>query len=196
MCLRLIQLCNHSTSELIQYATISGVAIPRQKDANCSPPHGSSSPAFLLAQVGSHAASKFAERLRTLNLVPAHAGILRILAATPAITQQALAVALGSVPSRLVALLDELEAKGLVERKADEADRRRYALCLTGEGVSTLQAIGKIARAHQQELLASLSADEQHQLSALLQRVANQQGLLKGVHPGYATIERPAKSKP
>src|SRR5271154_6424832 len=67
--------------------------------------------AFLLAQVGAHAASKFGERLGGLKLVPAHAGILRILAATPGITQQALATSLGALPSRLVALVDELESR-------------------------------------------------------------------------------------
>ena len=64
--------------------------------------------AFLLAQVGAHAASRFAERLSVLELIPAHAGVFRILAATPAITQQALATALGTLPSRLVAIVDDL----------------------------------------------------------------------------------------
>ena len=107
---------------------ISAISEPR------SEPRGSAAPAFLLAQVGSHAATKFAERLRPLGLSPAHAGILRILDASPAITQQALASALGSPPSRLVALVDELESKGLIERQENEADRRRYALLLTAKG--------------------------------------------------------------
>jgi hypothetical protein len=60
--------------------------VPPESDENCSKPvRGRSAPAFLLAQVGAHAAAKFAERLRAIELVPAHAGILRILAATPAI---------------------------------------------------------------------------------------------------------------
>jgi len=141
--------------------------------------------AFLLAQLGSHAASKFAARLAQLELIPAHAGIFRILAATPAITQQALATALGTLPSRLVALVDELESKGLLERRPHESDRRSYALHLTEKGKATLQAIGKVAREHQQALLAALSEDEQAALAALLQRVADQQGLTRGVHPGF-----------
>jgi DNA-binding MarR family transcriptional regulator len=148
-------------------------------------PPGSSSPAFLLAQLGAHAAGKFGERLRELELLPSHAGILRILAARPAITQQTLAATLGTPPSRLVALVDELESKELVERQPNESDRRSNALRLTEKGRSTLQTIGKIARAHQQTLLAALSEEEQRQLSALLQRVAEEQGLIKGVHPGY-----------
>ncbi|HWW97827.1 MAG TPA: MarR family winged helix-turn-helix transcriptional regulator [Edaphobacter sp.] len=149
--------------------------------------------AFLLAQVRAHAASKFAERLSALELIPAHAGIFRILAATPAITQQALATALGTLPSRLVAIVDDLESKGLLERRPHERDRRRYALHLTEKGQSTLQAIGRIAREHQQTLLEALSEEEQRLLSVLLQRVAEQQGLIKGVHPGFSNIARPDK---
>jgi DNA-binding MarR family transcriptional regulator len=164
-----------------------------EKSDKCSKPKGRSGPAFLLAQVGAHAASKFAERLAELKLVPAHAGILRILGATPAITQQALATALGTLPSRLVALMDELESKGLLERRPHESDRRSYALHLTDAGQSTLQAVGRIAREHQQALLAELSEEEQRQLAALLQRVADQQGLIPRVHPGYGSSERPGR---
>ncbi len=148
------------------------------------PVRGRSSPAFLLAQLGAHAASKFAERLGEINLVPAHAGVLRILAATPGITQQALAKALGTLPSRLVSLVDDLQARGLVERQSNDEDRRRYALCLTDEGVRLLEPIGKIAREHQRKLLAALSEEEQKQLSGLLKRVCAEQGLLEGIHPG------------
>jgi DNA-binding MarR family transcriptional regulator len=176
-------------------ATIRKVKQQGGKDENVSkPPQGSSGTAFLLAQVGGHAASRFAERLSALELIPAHAGIFRILAATPAITQQALATALGTLPSRLVAIVDDLESRGLLERRPHESDRRSYALHLTEKGQSTLQAIGRIAREHQQTLLEALSEEEQRALSVLLQRVAEQQGLVKGVHPGFRHIGLPEKS--
>ena len=140
---------------------------------------------FLLAQVGAHAASQFAERLGKLQLAPRHAGILRILNSNAAITQQALAATLNMVPSRLVALLDEMENRALIERRANPDDRRSYAVHITEIGRSTLRAISVIAREHSQALLAALSDDELHQLASLLQRVAEQQGLTPGVHPGY-----------
>jgi DNA-binding MarR family transcriptional regulator len=119
----------------------------RSTDEKCPESHeirGSSSPAFLLAQVGSHG------------------GIVRILEATPGLTQQALANALGSLPSRLVALVDELEAKGLLERQSDDWDRRRYSLRLTEKGMATLQSIGRIAREH---LDVSYIGSESHKLT-------------------------------
>ena len=84
-----------------------------------------------------------------------------------------------------MAIVDELESKGLLERRPHESDRRSYALHLTEKGKATLQAIGKVAREHQQALLAALSEDEQAALAGLLQRIADQQGLTRGVHPGF-----------
>jgi len=144
--------------------------------------------AFLLTQLGTHAAARFAERLAALHLGPPHAGILHLMAATPGMTQQALAQRLGMVPSRLVALLDELEAQGLTERHMDAGDRRRHSLVLTEKGRRTLAAIGEISQEHQHALLAALSGDEQRQLGMLLQRVADEQGLTRNVHPGYRTL--------
>lgn len=144
------------------------------------------SPAFLLAQVGAHAAMKFAERLSAIDLSPPHAGILRFVNASGGISQQALAGNLGILPSRLVVLIDELEARGLLERRADPADRRSYALHLTDKGRDTMKAIGRVARDHQDALLTSLGAEDRDRLASLLLRVADQQGLRPGVHPGFA----------
>ena len=74
--------------------------------------------AFLLAQIGHHAAGLFAERMEQLDLTPPHAGILRAIAAEPGRSQQALSRQLGLLPSRVVAYVDELEDRGYVERQA------------------------------------------------------------------------------
>ena len=149
--------------------------------------------AFLLAQVGAHAAAKFAERLEPLKLTPAHAGILRAISAEPGISQQQLAAWLGMFPSRLVLVLDELERAGLLQRKALPSDRRTYALQLTAKGRDKLQAIGRLARDHQEKLCAALSAGEQETLAALLSRIAGEQHLTPGVHPGYRQLGRRRK---
>jgi DNA-binding MarR family transcriptional regulator len=143
-------------------------------------------PAFLLAQVGAHAAARFAERLSPLGLTPAHAGVLRILARSPDMTQRALADLLGMFPSRLVLLLDDLEVKGLLERHARPEDRRSYALRLTAAGRVQLEKIGRVSRQHQADLCAALTVAETNRLRELLQKIATQQELRPGVHPGYA----------
>jgi DNA-binding MarR family transcriptional regulator len=154
------------------------------------PPRRRTSAAFLIAQVGSHAATKFAERLAPLGLSPPHAGILRVLSASPGLTQQALGTVLGILPSRLVILVDELEKRGLVERRDTPEDRRSYALHVTAKGRETLAQIGRVAREHDAAVCAALSEKEREQLAALLGRVAEEQGLTPGVHPGFKRLGR------
>ncbi|HLZ97543.1 MAG TPA: MarR family winged helix-turn-helix transcriptional regulator [Steroidobacteraceae bacterium] len=142
--------------------------------------------AFLLAQIGAHAARLFAERIAGLGLTPAHAGIFRILSATPGMTQKELAAALGALPNRIVGLVDELQDKGLIERRVQAQDRRRHALQITEAGRKMNDALGAAARNHQAALLEALTEEERAQLASLLQRVADQQSLIPRVHPGYA----------
>ena len=146
---------------------------------------GIGQPGFLLAQLGAHAASQFAEKLKLIDLTPPDAGILRLLRMSPGLSQQELAGRLGIHPSRLVALLDNLEKRGFVERRPNPEDRRLYSLHLTDGGAGALERIGKVAREHQDALLSALSAEERKTLGTLLLRVAEQQGLTPGVHPGY-----------
>lgn len=155
---------------------------------------GKGQPAFLLAQLGAHAASQFAERLGVLELAPSDAGILRLLRVTAGLSQQELASKLQIHPSRLVAILDNLERRGLVERRANPDDRRLYSIHLTKDGGEILEKIGRVAREHEDGLLSALSGGERDQLAALLLRIADQQGLVRGVHPGYQRLGRPKES--
>lgn len=156
-------------------------------------------PAFLLAQLGAHAASKFAERLKVLDLTPADAGILRLLRVASGLSQQELAGTLRIHPSRLVAILDNLEKRGCLERRPNPDDRRLYSLHLTKGGEEALGRIGKVAREHKDALLAALGDEERNALGSLLLRIADQQGLTRGVHPGYRLMgqsKRPAVNEP
>ena len=149
---------------------------------------GLKQPAFLLAQLGAHAASQFAERLGVLELTPADAGILRLLRVEAGPSQQELATKLQIHPSRLVAILDNLEKRGLVERRPHSRDRRLYSVHLSGDGGKILEKIGKVAREHQDALLSGISNEERSTLMSLLLKIADQQGLARGVHPGYRRL--------
>ncbi|MGI5239163.1 MarR family winged helix-turn-helix transcriptional regulator [Dactylosporangium sp. CA-139066] len=141
--------------------------------------------AFLLAQVGAHASERFANRVQQIGLSPAEVGLLRMISRQPGRSQQAVAVELGVVPSRVVVLIDSLGHKGLVERRPGTTDRRHHELYLTVDGERTMIDMRSIATAHDDDLLAALDPEERVQLKELLQRVADQQGLTPGVHPGY-----------
>jgi DNA-binding MarR family transcriptional regulator len=143
----------------------------------------------MLTQIGTYAASRFAARLTSLDLLPQHAGVLRMLGQSAGISQQELAARLGMHASRLVGLVDTLEKRGLVERQSSASDRRVYALHLTDAGRETLKQLSTIARAHDDTMCDGLSPEERRQLFSLLERIAQRQGLAHALHPGYRTLE-------
>jgi DNA-binding MarR family transcriptional regulator len=145
---------------------------------------------FLLAQLGTHRHRRFAERLAPLDLHPRHFGMLSHLAANEGQSQQALSRALGIHRSAAVALVDDLEQRGLAERRRDPDDRRAYALYLTPQGREVLAELQRVAEEDEAELLTALNASERSQLISLLQRVAESQGLTAGVHPNLDPRER------
>ena len=157
-----------------------------------SPIPGKGSPAFLLTQVGTHAAQAFAKHIAALGVTPAHAGILRILKMHSPLNQRELAAKLGMHASRLVAILDEMEEAGLAAREPSASDRRVYALRITAKGLETLEKIGLLYQEHNAAITAALSDEERGLLTSLLERIAAQQGLTPGVHPGYKSL--PVKS--
>jgi DNA-binding MarR family transcriptional regulator len=147
-----------------------------------SPPVGL---AFLLSQVGAHAAGCFEQRLIAIGLTPQHAGLLRMLGSNAGMTQQAMAALFGIFPSRLVVLLDELEEKKLVTRRTNPADRRRHELYLTTAGNRCLRRIGVITRQLEDDLLSALSPAELSSMAEQLRRIVAQQKITPAVHPAY-----------
>lgn len=147
--------------------------------------------AFLLSQVGIHASRRFAERISAVDLNPPLFRVLNLVAAAEGRSQQAIAAAIEIPPSRMVALVDELEQRALVERRPEPDDRRIRALFLTAKGKRCLQRGRKIAAQHEEELTAGMTPTDRKLLLALLQRIVDEQALGRGVHPGLA--EKPPK---
>lgn len=149
--------------------------------------------AFLLAQLGHRAAGLFAEQMATLDLTPPHAGILRVIASEPGLSQQALSARLEMLPSSVVAYVDELEDRGYVERRRDPSDRRLRALYLTAAGRKLMRKISELARQHERRFTTALNAEQREALQDLLAVLAQHQGLSPHVHPGYRTLGRTPK---
>ena len=156
-------------------------------------PSASSGPtdgaAFLLAQLGHRAAALFAEQMATLQLTPPHAGILRVIASEPGLSQQALSTRLQLLPSRVVAYVDEFEDRGYVERRRNPDDRRQHALYLTAAGKKLMRKVSELARQHEHRFTAGLDPEQRGALVSLLAMLARQQGLTPRVHPGYRTLK-------
>ena len=129
---------------------------------------------FLLKRLGFAAKDKSMAAYERAGLHPYHHAVLAVLDEGSRETQGAIADALGYDRGQLVGLLDELEEKGLVERRRNPADRRRHIVRLTPEGKRALADLRKLARELESEFLASLDEGERAQLHALLLRLAQQ----------------------
>jgi DNA-binding MarR family transcriptional regulator len=161
-----------------------------------SPGTGEEDFAYLLVQLGFHLARQFGERLAPLGLEPRHAGMLTRLAAHEGLSQQALGELIGLNPTRMVFLVDELERRGLVERRRNTADRRSYELYLTAQGRDTLRQVQAAGSRHQAEIGASLTQAERIQLASLLRRLATEQGITEDNLPGIPPRPPPTQPLP
>lgn len=133
--------------------------------------------AFLLSRLGTHVAAGFAQRLAPLGVTPAQVAVLREVGQAPGLSQQELSRRLGSAPSRVVVLVDELEAKGLLERRRSDTDRRTYELHVAEAGVQAVAEIRAVVSRHDADLVEPLTAEERAVLVELLGRIAVAQGL-------------------
>jgi DNA-binding MarR family transcriptional regulator len=141
---------------------------------------------FLLSWNGQRMAQMFAGALEPLGLRPPQFGLMTLIDAEPGRTQQELVASSMIDASSMVAILDELEELGLVERRQNPSDRRKHALHLTRRGSSTLARARKVAIGIADEALAPLDAKERETLRLLLRKLA---GVEKGQRAG---ARRPA----
>jgi MarR family transcriptional regulator, temperature-dependent positive regulator of motility len=92
-------------------------------------------------------------------------------AGAPGLQQQQLCEALWLDPNNCVLLLNELEDMGYVERRRDQADRRRHVVAITDEGRVALERAERAQEEIGDELLSALSDEERETLRSLLSRV-------------------------
>jgi DNA-binding MarR family transcriptional regulator len=141
---------------------------------------------FSLSTTGYAVSRRFHEILDPLDLEPRDFALLRAVRAAEGLSQQALAERMRIQPSRMVAFIDALEKRGLLERRQRSEDRRLRALHLTDTGQELLGRAFALAVEHERDLCADLSEQEREQLLALLRRVALRLGLPFGVHAAHS----------
>jgi DNA-binding MarR family transcriptional regulator len=129
-------------------------------------------PCFLLAHLGRVAKRRFAEALEPTGLKGPQAFALMRLRDLGPISQQELADKLDLDPSKLVALLNELESDGLAERRRDPCDRRRHIVEISARGHDRLADADRVMADFEVEFFSGLAADELRELQGLLARVA------------------------
>jgi DNA-binding MarR family transcriptional regulator len=129
-------------------------------------------PGYLLARLGEASRRRFHKALEPESLHPRHFGVMTMVAAHPGMSQQQLHEKTAIDPSSMVAVIDELEARGLAERRPDPEDRRTRAIFLTELGEQTLQRVRGLAAGLQRDFFGALTAEELRTLHALLRKLA------------------------
>lgn len=112
----------------------------------------------------------FRKQVEQSVLSPRSFSVLTLIVESSGLTQSAVARQLGIERSGLVAIIDDLEAHGLAERRAVPGDRRAQALMATDAGYDLHAQILARVHAHERALLASLDPAEQSQLLTLLRK--------------------------
>ena len=158
---------------------------PRPSPA--TPPFQSA--AFLLSTLGFTVSRRFQKILGPLELEPGEFALLRAVAASDGEPQNALAERLHISPSWMVAIVDELERRGLLERRPHARDRRVRNLHLTAAGKKLLRQAERRAQQFDRQVTDPLTEAELQQLLELLQRVAAGLDLQPGA--AHAALREP-----
>jgi DNA-binding MarR family transcriptional regulator len=110
----------------------------------------------------------FIRTLAEVNIRPAQYSVLLVIEANVGLSQSALAQTLGIERARLVHLLDDLEARHMVQRARSKHDRRSHTLALTARGRSALARIKFLADEHEQRLAQKVGVPNHKKLLRLL----------------------------
>lgn len=131
------------------------------------------SPGFLLRRANQYAVAIVAEYLTPLNLTSIQFAALVAINDSPGLDATRLAALIDYDRPTMTGVIDRLEAKGLVLREPDPADRRARLLFLTPEGVHMLEAADRAAHESRDALLGLLPPDERRQLTQLLEKLVD-----------------------
>ena len=146
----------------------STASLPRPRP----PKEFRTSASFLLKRMGFRLKERSLAAYEPTGLSPYDHGVLALLDEEPVETQAMIADALGYDRSHLVGVLDDLEARALIARRRDPADRRRHLVTLTPAGKQAVERLRAVAQQVDEEFFEPLSAEERRELFALLSRIA------------------------
>ncbi len=118
-----------------------------------------SMPGHYIRRMQQVAVRLFAEHVEG-DMTPVQFAALSALADSPDIGQAALAALIGYDRATIGGVIDRLETKGHVRRRADPDDRRSNILSLTDTGRAALETARPQVEAVQEKLLGPLSASE------------------------------------
>ena len=128
--------------------------------------------AFLLRKAAQRVSNLAEEVLNPLGLTMRHFGVLTAIEAEPGQNQRGVGERLRIDRTTVVALTDDLESAGMLERRRG-ADRRMFALYLTEAGKARLAELKELTAEVHERFLANLTDGERDTLRELLIKVTD-----------------------
>jgi DNA-binding MarR family transcriptional regulator len=126
---------------------------------------------FHLRMASAALARDFAVAVEGLDLTQKQFAVLELIAANPHVSQTEIGAALGTDRATMMAVVDRLEARGLLTRGPAVNDRRRQALALTEAGHDLLREAAARVAAHEARFRARLDETGAERLIALLRQI-------------------------
>jgi DNA-binding MarR family transcriptional regulator len=127
---------------------------------------------YLLRRAQLAVFNDFFQTFSDFGISPAQYSILTVIARNPGLSQTEVADALGIKKTNFVAMIKELEKRGLVLRTAMPTDKRSFALTLSLSGASHLAKLHGAAQEHESRVRASFGADHYAALMDPLSRLS------------------------
>lgn len=115
--------------------------------------------------------SAFDLRLNELDLNLNQASLLAFVNDFGGTNQTELAEMVGVGRASCGTMIDQLEARGLVERQPDADDRRVWLVAITPEGSALVEQFYAVDEEFRKDIRRDISRDERQQLASLLERL-------------------------
>jgi DNA-binding MarR family transcriptional regulator len=121
-----------------------------------------------------------ASALAPLGVSGQEAAVLRAIDCPEPLSQGDIAIRMRIDRTTMVALIDDLEHKGLAQRRQDPADRRKNVVELTDAGRDILRRANQVAAEAEQTFLSPLPAEDRERFMAALRTLTSADRALSG----------------
>ena len=143
------------------------------KKAKTAPLDFEALPGHYIRRLQQIAVAVFLQATEAHGVTPVQYAALNQVASTPGVDQRTLARSIGLDTSTIAAVIDRLEARGLMQRQASSDDRRVRLLSLTAEGAALVAAIAPDVLTAQEQMLHPLTKAERAEFMRMLRAVVS-----------------------
>ena len=116
----------------------------------------------------------FASSLSEFDLTQKQFATLSLISSNPGVPQIALVNRLGTDRATMMAIVDRLEGKGLINRQRSTTDRRRQELSITPDGDALLGRARNLIDAHEKNFTSRMTPKELETMLTVLRRIHGQ----------------------